>query len=237
MDDERQLEASFHQLMLNTYESAKRLKPPYNPTAFRRMVGEHGGRETANILLGGTNPSSGFAELFIRGKENLKLSVEYLVLQAPWRALFQPEQLAIARQRLLDFGAELPEELPEPEPEYWPLADELPSGTKLLEGAARSILVTAYERSPEARRRCLAHHGHACVVCGFDFGREYGAIAEGYIQVHHLVPLSTLKQSYEVDPIADLRPVCANCHAAIHLHGTCRSIEEVRALLAKRRLA
>jgi hypothetical protein len=31
-----------------------------------------------------------------------------------------------------------------------------------------------------------------------------------------------------VDPVADLRPVCPNCHAVIHLGGACRSIDEVR---------
>ena len=35
----------------------------------------------------------------------------------------------------------------------------------------------------------------------------------------------------EVDPVADLRPVCPNCHAVIHLGGACRTIEEVRRLL------
>jgi 5-methylcytosine-specific restriction endonuclease McrA len=55
-------------------------------------------------------PSDGFGTLLLRGKEALKLSVEYVVLQNPWRQLFEPEQLAIARRRLQDVRCELPPE-------------------------------------------------------------------------------------------------------------------------------
>lgn len=86
--------------MLHIYESAARLKPPYRATRFLQMVQGSGGKSAADQLLGGTNPSSGFTELFLRGPENLKLSVEYLVLQDPWRSLFTERQLAEARRRL-----------------------------------------------------------------------------------------------------------------------------------------
>lgn len=36
------------------------------------------------------------------------------------------------------------------------------------------------------------------------------------LNVHHIVPLGQIKGEYEVDPIRDLTPVCANCHATIH---------------------
>jgi predicted HNH restriction endonuclease len=39
-----------------------------------------------------------------------------------------------------------------------------------------------------------------------------------------------------VDPVDDLRPVCPNCHAVLHL-SQCRSIEEVRQLLAQLKAA
>lgn len=38
----------------------------------------------------------------------MKLSVEYLVLQRPWRDLFDEDQLAIARDRLRKVECELP---------------------------------------------------------------------------------------------------------------------------------
>lgn len=103
--------------------------------------------------------------------------------------------------------------------------------TGLVEGAVRSITVNAYERDPEARRRCIAAHGTTCCVCGFSFGAVYGPEAEGYIHVHHIKPLSEIGGEYVVDPVEDLRPVCPNCHAVLHLGGQCRSIEGVRPFL------
>lgn len=104
-DDE--LEAQFHAAMLDIYESAKRLIPPYHAPRFLRMVNEHGGRETANRLLATGEPSEGFTQLFLRNRR-LDLSVEYLVLMIPWRELFTPEQLAVARDRLTAYEFELP---------------------------------------------------------------------------------------------------------------------------------
>lgn len=109
--------------------------------------------------------------------------------------------------------------------------DEVVSSIPLVEGAICRVTVNAYERSPEARCRCIAAHGTSCSICGFSFGAMYGEVAEGYIHVHHLRPLSEIRGEYEVDPVEDLRPVCPNCHAVLHLGGRCRSIEEVRQLL------
>lgn len=105
-----QIEEQFHAAMLNIYERAAQLKPPYRATRFLQMVQGSGGKVAADQLLASTNPSAGFTELFLRGRENLKLSVEYLVLQSPWRSLFSPEQLAVARERLIRVGSELPPE-------------------------------------------------------------------------------------------------------------------------------
>jgi len=100
-----------------------------------------------------------------------------------------------------------------------------------IEGARRSIQVNAYERNAKARTVCIQHYGTACSICEMDFGSEYGPDAEGYIHVHHLKPLSKLKKSYEIDPVRDLRPVCPNCHAVLHLGGSTRSIEDVETML------
>jgi 5-methylcytosine-specific restriction protein A len=46
--------------------------------------------------------------------------------------------------------------------------------------------------------------------------------------------LSEVSGEYIVDPVEDLRPVCPNCHAVLHLGGSCRSIENVKQSLAPR---
>ena len=53
--------------------------------------------------------------------------------------------------------------------------------------------------------------------------------------VGHLTELATIGEEYEVDPIADLRPVCPNCHAVLHSRSPALSISKLRKLLAKRR--
>ena len=100
-----QLEESFHAAMLNVYQCAGRLNSPYRPTRFLSMVRTRGGKEAADQLLGTNSPSDGFTELFLRGRESLKLSVEYLVLQDPWNTLFTNNQRAEASRRLIGVGA------------------------------------------------------------------------------------------------------------------------------------
>lgn len=109
---------------------------------------------------------------------------------------------------------------------------ELAQGERYPEGAVQQSLVNRFERDPRARRLCIERYGPTCVVCNFDFGVTYGELADGFIHVHHLRPLSGIGREYFVDPVEDLRPVCPNCHAVLHLGGL-RSIDEVRGLLRK----
>lgn len=69
------------------------------------------------------------------------------------------------------------------------------------------------------------------MVCGFNFSKFYGKIGEGFIHVHHLQELSSIGHEYEVDPIEDLRPVCPNCHAMLHLETPAISIERLRDMI------
>ncbi len=231
MAQENRLLEQFDQAMLDLCEKSLQLTPPYPARVLRRMTVEHGGKAAADRLLVVGPPSAGFGELLTRGKENLKLSVEYLVLQNPWRQLFNPEQLAEARRRLVEVECELPPEDVQAAAEDQPLAEEVPTGLTLSEGAVRQVTINAYERSPIARELCIKHYGTVCSICGFDFGTVYGPIAKGFIHIHHIRKISELRAEYTVDPIADLRPVCPNCHAVIHLGGESRPIEEVKRLL------
>jgi hypothetical protein len=104
----------------------------------------------------------------------------------------------------------------------------------LVEGARARVEANVYERNPEARRLCIEHYGSLCFVCHFDFGTAYGPYAKGFIHVHHVRPVSTIGHEYEIDPIADLRPVCPNCHAAIHLCDPAMTPDELRDVLQQR---
>lgn len=106
---------------------------------------------------------------------------------------------------------------------------------ELVEGAGRQVTVNAYERNSEARQACLNHYGLGCAVCGFDFRSVYGDIGDGFIHVHHLVELSSIRRKYVVDPVKDLRPVCPNCHAMLHRQRPPLTIEALRARIKKRK--
>lgn len=102
------------------------------------------------------------------------------------------------------------------------------------EGSRHRVFVNRYERGRAARQACIDNYGSACVVCGFSFEERYGPIGTGYIHVHHLVPLSSIGESYQVDPVRDLRPVCPNCHSMAHQRRPPYSIDEIRTMLADR---
>ena len=109
--------------------------------------------------------------------------------------------------------------------------NEVSSQYEIIEGATVRVTVNRYERDPSARKACLRKWGSACLVCEFDFGDTYGKIGEGFIHVHHLRPISSIKVAYVLIPERDLRPVCPNCHAMLHRHDPPYSIEELRKLL------
>ena len=100
-----------------------------------------------------------------------------------------------------------------------------------VEGAITRIQVNYYERDLKARQACIKYYGCSCFVCGVNLSDIYGEIADGFIHVHHLKPLSEIKKQYSPDPKEDLRPVCPNCHAIIHLRKPPLTIEKVKALL------
>ena len=84
------------------------------------------------------------------------------------------------------------------------------------EGAVQSVMVNRYERDRKARTACINHWGATCFCCGMDFKSVYGDVGEEFIHVHHIRPIAEIGESYSVDPTADLRPVCPNCHAMLH---------------------
>ncbi len=112
--------------------------------------------------------------------------------------------------------------------------DEVTEG-EYLEGRVKTVNVNAYERNPEARRKCIQHHGTNCSICGFDFHKVYGDLGEGFIHVHHRVPISSIGKEYSLDPIKDLIPVCPNCHAMLHRFKETVSVEELRERLLRKK--
>ncbi len=110
------------------------------------------------------------------------------------------------------------------------------SEEELKEGEKDTYTLTKYERSKKAREACLVAHGTACAVCGIDFGKAYGPEFAGKIEVHHIVPISEIGETYVIDPVRDLIPVCPNCHTALHSKKDgAYTIEELKAIRDKQK--
>lgn len=109
--------------------------------------------------------------------------------------------------------------------------DELPLQSAYTEGAAIQVLVNRYERDRKARQVALAWHGYLCKVCGVNMVKIYGEIAKGFIHIHHLIPLSDIKENYSLDPKKDLIPVCPNCHTMLHQRNPPYSPNELKSII------
>jgi predicted HNH restriction endonuclease len=71
-----------------------------------------------------------------------------------------------------------------------------------------------------------------CSICSFSFSVTYGEVGEGYIEAHHIIPISELTENTIVRP-SDLAPVCSNCHGIIHRHRPWLTIEQMRVIVSK----
>jgi len=84
------------------------------------------------------------------------------------------------------------------------------------EGKKSKRFVNYYERNRRLNIAARRIHGTKCMVCGFDFEQIYGERGSGYIEVHHLNPVSSLEKETSVDPKTEMAVVCSNCHRMLH---------------------
>lgn len=100
------------------------------------------------------------------------------------------------------------------------------------EGRVNRYYSNKYERDKKNREAAIKIHGLRCKACGFDFQEKYGDLGQGFIEIHHKVPLYSLGEEIFVNPYTDLVPVCSNCHRIIHRKkGFTYSIEELKIII------
>lgn len=85
-----------------------------------------------------------------------------------------------------------------------------------IEGESQLRHIKEYKRDLELREAAIEIHGTTCMGCGFNFAEIYGSHGAGYIQVHHLNPLSEPQGERTTHPRTDLVVLCANCHVMVH---------------------
>jgi 5-methylcytosine-specific restriction protein A len=69
----------------------------------------------------------------------------------------------------------------------------------------------------------------SCEVCAFEFERSYGDWGAGFIECHHLQPLSSVDVS--TTRISDLAVVCSNCHRVLHRGSIPPTLTQLRRLV------
>lgn len=103
------------------------------------------------------------------------------------------------------------------------------------EGTVSYYYGKRYERDPINRQLAIEIHGLSCKVCGFNFEEVYGERGAGYIEIHHIKPLSTFSgEEVDVNPETDLIPLCSNCHKMIHRrHDNVLTVEQLKEMVNK----
>lgn len=103
------------------------------------------------------------------------------------------------------------------------------------EGRRVGRFVNIYERRHRLREAAVRIHGVKCQACGFDFRAHYGRRGDGYIEVHHAKPVSSLRNR-AVNPRLDMVVLCANCHRMVHRDpAQVLSLEDLRSLVRRER--
>lgn len=111
------------------------------------------------------------------------------------------------------------------------LTTEAPEGKLLTQTHFRR------ERNPKLVRKkkesVLGETGQlACAACGFDFAKTYGERGEGFIECHHIKPLSDLKPG-SVTRLKGLVLLCSNCHRMVHTKQPWLEVKDLKRLIGR----
>ncbi|ERM80912.1 hypothetical protein P872_11070 [Rhodonellum psychrophilum GCM71 = DSM 17998] len=103
------------------------------------------------------------------------------------------------------------------------------------EGKERYRLHKSKERNKSLIKAAKYHYLKnnsklCCQVCDFSFFDFYGVIGEGFIEAHHVFPISQLTEQTETK-IEDLALVCSNCHRMLHRKRPWITLDNLKALL------
>lgn len=112
---------------------------------------------------------------------------------------------------------------------HWGLREFIPSENKIditeddegfEEGKKQLKTHVCRERNynviKEAKKRYKDKNGRLiCEICGFDFEEKYGEIGRDFIEAHHVIPVSQLKEG-DKTRVKDIVLVCSNCHKMLH---------------------
>ena len=86
------------------------------------------------------------------------------------------------------------------------------------------------------KEKTLKKYGRlVCEVCEFDFHEFYGELGEGFIECHHIEPLSSIELEKETK-LKDLALVCSNCHRMLHRKISTLSVKNLKSIIKHKTL-
>ena len=107
------------------------------------------------------------------------------------------------------------------------------------EGYTKVSQVNVRKRSRKLVELAKQHYSHEgkiyCSACNFNFELFYGDAGRGFIEIHHLRPIYTYDENEQhalEDAIANVVPVCSNCHRIIHRNTTLIDIPSIQELIS-----
>lgn len=100
-----------------------------------------------------------------------------------------------------------------------------------VEGRRNVQEIETIARNRNLVRAARVAHGYDCAACGFNFGSFYGDIGKGFIECHHLNPVSS---AGEVTlSVKDVAVLCSNCHHMVHTSEPPLTIDRLREIIAQ----
>lgn len=88
-----------------------------------------------------------------------------------------------------------------------------------------------FSGNPQLSQDAKQHYGLDCSICGFNFEEFYGDLGKGYIEVHHINPLSERSEGEWtedlVSTLEDVTVLCANCHRMLHRTRPAHTVNEI----------
>jgi 5-methylcytosine-specific restriction enzyme A len=117
--------------------------------------------------------------------------------------------------------------------------DEMTQGDAVVEGQTIYKLHKFRERNKEIVKRkkeqALTLYGKlTCEACIFVFEEFYGNIGKGFIECHHLTPLSKFKVETKTT-LDSLGLVCSNCHKMLHKKIDTLSLQDLKMMIKYQR--
>lgn len=111
-------------------------------------------------------------------------------------------------------------------------ASEADNDVEVSEGVGKEVLHKIRERNRAIikQKKASVRGNLRCEVCGFLFTEKYGKLGENFIEVHHVKPISEMKEG-EKTRLEDLILICSNCHSMIHSRRKCLTIDELKSNL------